>query len=457
MRIGWAAQPGSQVLFLSCPVFECLLQGTRGGGKTDALLMDFAKEVGRGFGPAWRGALFRLTYPQLADVVAKSRKWFTQIFPGAKFNEAGYYWTFPQGETLFFRYGAAERDYWNYHGHEYPWLGFEELTNWRDDTFYLSMVSTCRSSTPGVPKRVRATCNPLGPGHTWVKARFAIGDKPPGTILGEGARRRTQIRSTIWENGYLLRNDPDYLDSLRGQADPNRRRAWLEGDWDIHFGSFLEQVWDPSKCVVKPFAIPSSWSCWKSFDWGYARPYACLWLAMDPDGCIYVWRECYGRGEKDNEGTKEDASTVARKIHEIEEADERNGIEYRANLADPAIFSPTGTGNTVAAAMRAEGVRWLPAWNGKGSRINGAAEIVRLLAEGRLKFFSTCVNCLRTIPLLTPDPNQPEDVDTTMEDHAWDALRYGVMRKRRAPDEARAYSEPKDDFRTTAEGIAMRI
>ena len=87
---GWIAQPGSQVAFLSCPVFECLLQGTRGGGKTDALLMDFAREVGKGYGAAWRGAIFRLTYPQLADVVSKSKRWFHLIFPGAKFNESTY-------------------------------------------------------------------------------------------------------------------------------------------------------------------------------------------------------------------------------------------------------------------------------------------------------------------------------------------------------------------------------
>ena len=104
----WAPLPGSQRAFLSSPVYEVLLEGTRGGGKTDALLMSFARFCGKGFGANWRGVLFRLTYPQLSDVVAKSRRWFFRMFPGIRFNASNYCWTWPTGEQLFFRYGATE-------------------------------------------------------------------------------------------------------------------------------------------------------------------------------------------------------------------------------------------------------------------------------------------------------------------------------------------------------------
>ena len=458
MISGWVAQPGSQVAFLSCPVFECLLQGTRGGGKTDALLMDYAKDVGKGYGAAWRGVIFRLTYPQLGDIVAKSKHWFHIIFPQAKWNASDYSWTWPTGEQLFFRYGEGEDDYWNYHGWEIPWLGFEELTNWKDASFFESMLSTCRTSISGVPQRVRCTCNPYGRGHEWVKERYKIGELPPGTPIGEGERKRTQIRSTIWENAFLLKNDRAYLDTLQNISDPNRKKAWLDGDWDIHIGSFLEGVWDPKRHIVQPFMIPPSWRVWKGFDWGFSRPYSCLWLAIDPEGCMYVWRELYGWGGKPNVGAREDAALVARKICEIEACDERNGYEYRANLADPAIFAPTGSGPSVATAMRHEGVRWEPAWNGRGSRINGASEIIRLLAEGKLKFFSTCKHCLRTIPSLGPDPLNPEDVNTDEEDHAWDSLRYAVMRRRRPADQPIETAYPVNDFVPSYDGgIKMRV
>lgn len=57
-NIIWKPLPGSQTRFLTCPVFEALLEGTRGGGKTDALLMSFAQYCGRGFGEHWRGCSF---------------------------------------------------------------------------------------------------------------------------------------------------------------------------------------------------------------------------------------------------------------------------------------------------------------------------------------------------------------------------------------------------------------
>jgi hypothetical protein len=443
----WQPSPGSQTLFMSCPIFEALLEGTRGGGKTDALLMSFAQHCGIGYGEAWRGALFRLTYPQLADVVAKSKRWFYQIFPGIKFNASEYVWTWPTGEMLFFRYGAVEDDYWNYHGHEYPWLGFEELTNWRELSFFEAMHSTCRSSHPGMPRMVRSTCNPFGRGHGAVKARYQLGTDgiPSGQVIREdGEKPRVSIHSTIYENTYLLAADPDYLQTLQALKDPNRRRAWLEGDWDIHVGSFLEQVWNPAIHIVKPFTIPASWKVWKSMDWGYAAPYAVYWFAMDPDGCIYIWRECYGAGEKEGTGTREQAGDVARKIKRIEEHDERMGYEYRMNLADPSIFSKIGADRSIGQIFKDAGVRWVEAWNAKGSRVNGAQEIINLLAENKLKVFSSCKHWLRTIPSLPPDDDNPEDVDTNAEDHAWDATRYGIMRRRRAPTEEQKSADPEE-------------
>ncbi len=433
----WSPHPGSQTLFLSCPVFEVLLEGTRGGGKTDALLMSFAKHVGQGLGAHWRGALFRLTYPQLADVVAKSKHWFKQIFPEARFNASDYVWTWPTGEQLFFRYGQSEDDYWNYHGHEYPWLGFEELTNWRTLGFYESMQSTCRSSHPGMPRMVRATCNPYGPGHSAVKARFRIGSggMPSGHIINEpGQLPRVRLHSTLHENTHLLQNDPNYLPTLEAIRDVNRRQAWLDGSWDIHAGAFLENVWQSKQHVVAPFPIPSTWRVWKAMDWGYAKPYAVLWFALDPDGVHYLWRELYGYGGTPNMGSREDAATVAKKIQAIENHDTRLGYVYRQNLADPSIFSQYGANRSIGQIFAEHGIRWLPAWNGAGSRVNGAQEMIRLLCEGRFKVFNTCAHWLRTVPELHGDPTNPEDVDSDAEDHAWDATRYGVMRRRAMPN-----------------------
>ena len=432
-RVIWQPLPGSQRRFLTCPYYEVLLEGNRGGGKTDALLMDFAQMVGRGYGEDWRGVIFRLTYPQLQDVIAKSLKWFRRIFPGAKYNASKNVWTFPTGEQLFFRFGESADDYWNYHGHAYPFLAFEELTNWKDPSFYEAMASTCRSANPDVPRWIRATTNPFGKGHSWVKDRFQIGTIAPETPFGPAGKERLYIHSRLQENTVLMAADPDYITTLENLKEPARRAAWLDGSWDINIGTFFAEVWSDA-AVVDPFPIPAKWKVWKSMDWGYSKPYCVLWLALSEEGVIFVWRELYGIDQdQPNVGSKEDAAKVAGKIKQIEKHDERLGYEYRMNLSDPAIFAKTGTSNSIGSIFRANGVVWQPAWNAKGSRVLGWQLIVQLLAEGRLKIFRTCKNLIRTLPTLPPDDNNPEDIDTDTEDHAADALRYGVMRKRRAP------------------------
>ena len=442
---------------MTCPYYEVLLEGNRGGGQTDALLMDFAQMVGRGYGEDWRGVIFRLTYPQLQDVISKSLKWFRRIFPTAKYNASKNVWTFATGEQLYFRFGESADDYWNYHGHAYPFLGFEELTNWKDSSFYESMLSTCRSSNPNVPRWVRATTNPFGKGHSWVKERFQIGTIAPETPFGPAGKERLYIHSALTENTVLMSADPDYIKTLENLKEPARRAAWLDGSWDINIGTYFAEVWNEKVCVVDPFPIPPKWKVWKSMDWGYSRPYCVLWLAMSEEGVIYIWRELYGIDrDMPNVGSKEDAGEVAEKIKGLEKHDERNGYTYRMNLADPSIFSNIGASRSIGQIFRDHGVRWVPAWNAKGSRVNGWQEIVRLLAEGRLKIFRTCKNLIRTLPVLTPDDNNPEDIDTDMEDHAADALRYGVMRKRRPPTtETKSSHRIESDAEITDDGITF--
>ena len=71
----WAPFPGSQAAFLSSPIFETLLAGNRGGGKSEMLLLDFAKDVGR-WGSNWRGILFRKQLGDLDEMVRKTETLF---------------------------------------------------------------------------------------------------------------------------------------------------------------------------------------------------------------------------------------------------------------------------------------------------------------------------------------------------------------------------------------------
>lgn len=448
-------------MFLSCPLRECLLEGTRGGGKTDALLMDFAQHVGQGYGAAWQGILFRNTYPQLEDVVGKSKRWFRQIFTGAKFNAGDYVWRWPSGEQLFLRHFNRSDDYWNYHGHEYPWIGWEELTNWPTADCYDSMFACNRTTHSTVPLKIRATTNPYGRGHSWVKAMF-IDPAPVGVVISDEREipaivngqlvrekvlvKRVTLHSSYLENPKLLLADPMYLANIEKITDENKRKAWLWGDWDINAGGMFDDVWSASRHVLPHFDIPESWRIDRSFDWGSSAPFSVGWWAESsgesamvagkprtfPRGTLIRIAEWYGWNGKANEGVRMLATEIAQGIR----ARERDmGIAHRVRPgpADSAIFE-TQNGICIADDMARNGVTWERADKGPGSRRNGwervrsmlAASLAEPMERPGLLVMETCRQFVRTVPILPRSDRDPDDVDTDAEDHIGDELRYRV-------------------------------
>ncbi len=436
----WRPNPGSQEIFLSCPVLEALLEGTRGGGKSDVLLMDFLHFVGRGYGRDWRGILFRQSYPALEEVIERCFRWFPKAVPGAQYNGAKHAWRFPAGEVLYLRYADKERDYYKYHGHEYPWIAWEELTNWADDSLYMSMFSVCRSSNPYVPRHYRATCNPYGVGHNWVKARF-IDPAPRGKIiLDEEGRKRVAIHSSLAECPQLYVNDPNYIKNLRALSGP-KRLAWLFGRWDIVAGGMFDDVWDPAVHIVEPFPVPRTWHINRSFDWGSSKPYSVGWWAESDGtdivrsdethratrkGDLFRIAELYGWTGKPNDGTRELATRVAQRIKEIEEGMKR---QVQPGPADTAIWT-TDNGRSIAGDMAVQGVRWQKA---KKDRCNGWEVMRNRFQQARngagpgLYVFSTCSQFIRTVPSLPRDEKNMDDVNSAAEDHVGDESRYRVM------------------------------
>ena len=153
-RANWMPQSGPQQLFLQCPCREVLLEGTRGSSKTDALLMDFLQHTQKGYGPEWRGILFRETYKQLEHIISKTKQFFRPLTYNPVYNSTAHTWVFPEGEELLLRFMRVADDYWDYHGHEYPWIGWEELTNWKDDQCYEMMKACNRSSILLFPESI---------------------------------------------------------------------------------------------------------------------------------------------------------------------------------------------------------------------------------------------------------------------------------------------------------------
>lgn len=453
--VQWAPHPGSQTLFVACPIPECLYHGTRGPGKTNALLMDFCQHVGQGHGTAWRGILFRQSFPALADVVAKSQEWIPRVFPDATFNASNHVWRWPTGEELLFRYMDRPADYWAYHGHEYPWIGWDELTNWPDLACYDIMKSCNRSSRVGIPRKYRASANPDGPGHHAVKARF-IDPAPNGHVIRDEYGTRVALFGHMRENVALMAADPEYEERLAAATadNPDKQAAWMEGDWNVVAGTFFGAAWRPAVHVLAPFAIPRAWPIDRSFDWGSSRPFSVGWWTVADGTAVEVGRDAEGkpitrtfvRGTliriaewygckpgRPNVGLGLNGRDIAAGILERQKNWWPN--RYIApGPADSSIFD-VQDGHCIADSLKAGGVTWLPANKGPGSRKNGWELMRERLTAAKafppehpgLFVFSTCRDFIRTIPALPRDEKKPDDIDTAAEDHAADEARYRVL------------------------------
>jgi hypothetical protein len=473
VEAAWAPQYGSQSAFLaSWVIFEVLYEGTRGPGKTDCLLMDFCQHVGKGWGPEWRGILFRQTYPQLSDIINKSKKWFKTFFPGAKYNESSHTWTFPDGEQLLLRHMKSPDDYWNYHGHAYPWIGWEELCNWADSKCYTVMMSCCRSTKPGMPRCYRSTTNPYGPGHNWVKARFRLphsrGKIIMDSLAKDGSKEppRVAIHGSIYENKILLHVDPDYITKIKAAArNKSELAAWIDGSWDIVAGGMFDDIWRGDVHVVPsvPLSlIPKRWKIDRSFDWGSSKPFSVCWWAESNGepfehngrlygtvrGDLYQIQEWYGWNGTRNEGVKMVAKDVAAGIIDREDDWGIRG-RVKSGPADSSIFDDSngfagddGGAKSIANDMKSAGVTWLPADKGPGSRKQGWEQIRKRLKdslppargireEPGIFVMDWCQQTIETLPVMPRDDKDLDDVDTESEDHIGDAWRYKVRKKLR--------------------------
>ena len=447
-RIAWKPQKGPQLSAITATwCEEIFFGGARGGGKSDFLLGDYAQDIDE-YGENWKGILFRKSYKELEDLVARSK----QIYPalGGIWKKADFIWEFPNGATLKLRHLEREEDAEKYQGHAYTWIGFDELPNWANENVYFKLKACLRNGAVPVPvKRMRSTGNPGGVGHIWVKDRFITpnprGLQPideifyvKGAVLTrepfEGATKlvtsRMFIPSKIQDNKILLNNDPFYMARLAQTGSDALVKAWLDGDWDAIEGAYFDKF-DKNIHVVEPFEIPSQWYRIRAYDYGYSAPFSVGWYAVSegkeingyyyPTGALIKYREYYGTTGKPNEGLRLENNQVADEILRLEKDE-----TIRDSVADPAIFAHNG-GVSIAEQFQDCGVDFRRADN---ERIAGWQQIrYRFAGEKRpmLYFFKTCEHTIRQMAVIQHDKKRPEDLDTDMEDHALDETRYACM------------------------------
>jgi len=430
MSVLWEPQ-SKQAFAMRCDADQIFYGGAAGGGKTDVSLALNIRGVLE-WGKAWQGIIFRKTFPQLKELIKRGKELYKPM--GAKYHQTDHVFRFPNGAEVWLSNLDKDKDVEKYQGQQFTLIIFDELGNWATDYCWTYMTSRCRSPA-GVPCQMLGTGNPGGLGHTWIKNMFIDGFKPNVKYVipvayDEDAKTwvyisRCFIPSKLEDNPKLLDKNPQYKTFLLGLP-KHLRRALYNGDWDV-FGGQVFAEWRREKHVVQPSALAQDgWRRFYVLDWGFAAPYALVKMAVNYDGKVIQYGEKYGcqRGQV-NVGTRESSIDVAAKAW----ADAvKEGVTEL--VADPACWNKNDYSPAPIQAFQDAGFRCIKANN---DRIPGLQVVHNYMMQNdehgfpMFQVFDTCYQTIRTLPVLLPDPNNPEDVDSKMEDHLYDAVRYGLM------------------------------
>ena len=406
-----------QELFLADRHKYIAFGGARGGGKSwavrvKALLMCLRY-------PGIKIMIVRKTYNELESNHIKPLREMTEHI--AKYTETKKQLTFCNGSQISFRACKNDSELDKFQGTEFDVLFLDEATQFSEETW--NRLRACVRGVNNFPKRVYITCNPGGIGHMWVKRLFV--DRVYSSM--EDPNDYSFIKSRVFDNKALLAADPEYVKQLEALP-PKLKKAWLDGDWDIFEGQFFddfvigderaqrERRWTH---VIDPFEVPRDYVIYRSFDFGYSKPFDCSWWAVDYDGRAYLILQLYGCTGNPNEGVKWSPDRIFEEIHNIETSHKWLKNKRIIGVADPSISADRN---------------FVHFDRGDNSRIAGWMQCHRRLAfdsEGRpgVQFFNTCRHAIRTLPLLQFSSVRVEDLDTTGEDHFADSFRYFCMAK----------------------------
>ena len=432
-----------QQQFLSATTRHVAFGGARGGGKSWCV-RDKAKRLALRY-PGIRILIVRRTLPELVNNHINTLR--QELSGIARYNQTDRCFTFPGGSTVKFGYCNTDRDLDRYQGAEFDVIFLDEATQLRE--LWIRKITACLRGVNGFPKRIYYTCNPGGVSHGYIKRLFIDRRYEPG----EDPEEYTFIQSLVTDNHALMKSQPDYL--LQLEALPDKlKKAWLHGCWDLFEGQFFEELRltpDTNLCreagitpeealeqhrfthVIPPFDLNAGecrgWNILRSYDFGYNKPFSMGYWAVDHDGVLYRILEFYGCTGSPDEGVRWSPEEQFQRIRAFEEQHPwLRGRVFRDSVADPAIWD-SSRGQSIAETAAKYGIYFTP---GDNRRIPGWMQVhyrLRFDEKGyaRMYVFDNCKAFLRTMPLMQYSCTDPEDLDTTLEDHCPDEVRYLCM------------------------------
>ena len=498
----WAPQAGPQYALVECPAKEVFFGGTRGGGKTDGVLGKWALKEKR-YGSAFNAIMFRKTTVSAEDAIERSREIYGPL--GGIFNHSKLRWRMPNGGRVGFAYLESVKDADQYQGRNVTDIWVEEAGLYETPDPIDRLFGVLRSAQD-VPVQMILTGNPGGAGQHWICRRYGLVPFPrfpkflTRKLLNGETHQVCVVPSRIYDNQYLGK---DYINSLHMVGSAQLVKAWLDGDWTAIEGAFFD-CWSEAKHVIPPFTIPRDWLRFRSMDWGSASPASVGWWAVVQDdfhldrgaypsfprgdeeerdqhqrprgvgkvgsvvlprGALVRYREDYIADGRSHKGLKLTAELVADRIIGREAQDPKLGY----GVLDPSTFKEDG-GPPIAERinrklLEARIAPFRPADNTRVSRIQSRdrggpmsgwdavrSRMIGIDGVPLIYCFSTCVDSIRTIPVLQHDASRAEDLDTHGEDHAADEWRYACLSRpwlRSKPEKTEVrdgYSPPSEEI-----------
>ena len=400
--------PKQQEFCLSRAKYTCY-GGARGGGKSH-IARRKATLIALNY-PGVQILLLRRTLNELRENhVIPFLKELKGIAP---YKETTKEFVFPNGSRIKLGYCDKETDVLQYQGQAYEVIFMEEATHFTEFQFKCLTESNRLSGqcSKAIKPRMYFTCNPGGVGHVWVKRLFIDKEYKEG----ESEEDYAFIPALVFENEYIMQNDPDYVKTLQALPE-DRRKAMLYGNWDIFDGQFFAEF-DRTVHVVEPFKIPKHWYVYFVMDYGLDM-LAGYWIAVDPQGNAYVIREVY-----------ESNLLVSQARDKIKEMTNEEVYVY---LAPPDLWNRHKETGKSTADIFAEGDIYLNKTN--NDRVQGWLQMKEWLKvttdeqgirTSKLKIFNTCKNLIRCLPQLQYDEKKIGDVANEPHEitHGPDAIR----------------------------------
>ena len=444
-QIKIAAPTPKQLQFINSKKSHVGYGGARGGGKSWAIRADATLLCGKY--PGIKILIVRRTHPELINNhINPLKEMYGRAIP---YNKQEKTFFFPNGSTIKFGYCDADNDVLQYQGAEYDVIFLDEATQLKEE--WITKITACNRGVNNFPKRIYYTCNPGGVSHAYIKRLFV--DKRYKD--DEDPNDYEFIQALVTDNKALMESDPKYVNKLKNLP-PKLRKAWLEGSWDIFEGMYFEEFRDDPEHysdrqwthVIAPFKPRSSWPVYRSFDWGFNKPFSAGYYTIDYDGVIYRIAEFYGVQRMGGEsipdtGLRWAPDKVFKEMKKFEDSHPYLKGKEITGVADPALWKAE-TGISFAETAMNNGIYFRQADN---ARVDGWMQChYRLqfdeMGYSRFYVFNTCTDFIRTIPTLQYDEHNNEDLDTKGEDHIADEWRYMLMSRPVEPDDEEPEYEP---------------